>query len=79
MMWIAGGSMAPASTAWAEETSSSSVSSMDSAFSSLPDRRKEQFQTSYGYALFPFPYSLPGIGEGVSLVGGAMKSAALLT
>jgi len=39
----------------------------------LPDRRKDQFQKSYGYALFPYPYSLPGIGKGIGLVGGAMN------
>jgi hypothetical protein len=39
----------------------------------LPDRRKDQFQKSYGYALFPYPYSLPGIGMGLGLVGGAMN------
>ena len=37
------------------------------------DRRKEQFETSFAYALFPFPYSLPGIGSGLSVVGGAMN------
>ena len=55
--------------AGAEEESS------DSIFSHFPDRRKEQFQTSPGYALFPYPYSLPGIGEGIGLVGGAMNIA----
>jgi outer membrane protein assembly factor BamA len=44
-------------------------------FSVLPDRRKEQFQKSYGYALFPYPYSLPGIGQGLGLVGGMMNFA----
>jgi len=39
----------------------------------VPDRRKEQFQKSFGYALFPYPYSLPGIGKGIGLVGGAMN------
>jgi hypothetical protein len=39
----------------------------------FPDRRKEQFQTSFGYAIFPYPYSLPGIGSGIGLVGGAMN------
>ncbi len=38
-----------------------------------PDRRKEQFQTSFAYAVFPYPYSLPGIGSGIGLVGGAMN------
>ncbi|HTG02158.1 MAG TPA: BamA/TamA family outer membrane protein [Nitrospirota bacterium] len=40
-----------------------------------PGRRKEQFQKSFGYALFPYPYSLPGIGMGIGLVGGAMNIA----
>ena len=39
------------------------------------DRRKEQFETSFAYAVFPMPYSLPGIGKGISLVGGAMNIA----
>jgi hypothetical protein len=40
-----------------------------------PDRRRDQFQKSFGYALFPYPYSLPGIGQGIGLVGGAMNIA----
>lgn len=47
----------------------------DSVHSFLVDRRKEQFETSFAYALFPLPYSLPGIGKGLSLVGGAMNIA----
>jgi hypothetical protein len=27
----------------------------------------------FGYAVFPYPYSLPGIGQGLGLVGGAMN------
>lgn len=46
------------------------LSSMAEA-SIFPDRRKNQFATDYGYALFPYPYSLPGIGTGLGLVGGA--------
>jgi hypothetical protein len=38
-------------------------------------RRKDQFQKSFGYALFPYPYSLPGIGKGIGLVGGMMNVA----
>ncbi len=38
-----------------------------------PDRRKPQFSTDFGYAFFPYPYSLPGLGSGLSLVGGAMN------
>ncbi|MDA8421793.1 MAG: BamA/TamA family outer membrane protein [Nitrospiraceae bacterium] len=40
-----------------------------------PDRRKPQFTKNFGYALFPYPYSLPGIGSGIGLVGGAMNIA----
>jgi len=41
----------------------------------VPDRRKTQFTTDFGYALFPYPYSLPGLGSGIGLVGGAMNVA----
>lgn len=41
----------------------------------VPDRRKPQFSYDFGYALFPYPYSLPGLGSGISLVGGAMNIA----
>lgn len=41
----------------------------------LPDRRKDQFSSSTGYALFPYPYSLPGVGKGIGLVGGVMNIA----
>ncbi len=33
------------------------------------DRRKDQFPTSYGYLLAPLPYSVPGIGEGMFILG----------
>lgn len=46
------------------------LSSMAEA-SVFPDRRKDQFSTDFGYALFPYPYSLPGIGTGLGIVGGA--------
>jgi hypothetical protein len=39
----------------------------------IPDRRKSQFETVFAYAVFPYPYSLPGIGTGLGLVGGAMN------
>ncbi len=39
----------------------------------IPERRKPQFETTMGYALFPYPYSLPGIGQGYGLVGGMMN------
>ncbi len=51
--------------------SSSEAVEITAEESFLPDRRKDQFQKSYGYALFPYPYSLPGIGKGIGLVGGA--------
>ena len=41
----------------------------------VPDRRRDQFPKDFGYALFPYPYRLPGIGAGISLVGGAMNIA----
>lgn len=41
----------------------------------IPERRKPQFAKEFGYALFPYPYSLPGIGSGLSLVGGALNVA----
>ena len=50
------------------------LSSMAEA-SMVPDRRKNQFAADYGYALFPYPYSLPGIGTGLGLVGGASNIA----
>jgi hypothetical protein len=40
-----------------------------------PDRRREQFPKEYGYAAFPYPYRLPGIGSGIGLVGGALNIA----
>lgn len=55
------------------DDATSAVSSADNLLSAFPDRRKEQFQTSFGYALFPYPYQIPGIGKGVGLVGGAMN------
>ena len=44
-------------------------------YSIIANRRKEQFTKDPGYALFPYPYSLPGIGQGISLVGGMMNIA----
>src|SRR2546427_9989630 len=41
----------------------------------VPDRRREQFPKDCGYAAFPYPYRLPGIGSGLSLVGGALNIA----
>jgi len=38
-----------------------------------PERRREQFSKDPAYAAFPFPYRLPGIGSGLSLVAGAVN------
>jgi hypothetical protein len=55
---------------------SSAAAEEDPADSSIiANRRKEQFTKDPGYALFPYPYSLPGIGKGISLVGGMMNIA----
>ena len=56
----------------AEEEGSAAYSDSSLPFY-IPDRRKEQFSISPGYALFPYPYSLPGLGDGVGLVGAAMN------
>lgn len=50
-----------------------SAAAGDAAF--YPERRKEQFTKDFGYAVFPYPYSLPGIGKGLSVVGGALNVA----
>ncbi len=39
------------------------------------ERRKTQFFSDKGYYLFPIPYSLPGIGEGLAILGALMNSA----
>ncbi len=36
---------------------------------SAPERRKDQFPAEYGYLLAPLPYSMPGIGEGLFVLG----------
>ncbi|TLN26294.1 hypothetical protein FDZ71_00845, partial [bacterium] len=36
-----------------------------------PDRRRSQYQKDSGYALFPYFYDLPGIGNGYGLFGAA--------
>ena len=40
-----------------------------------PARRKSQFPSGFGYAVFPYPYSLPGLGSGLSVVAGAANVA----
>ena len=59
----------------AEELAATDAQTVKGAtgFSHIPERRKEQFSNSEGYAVFPYPYSLPGIGEGLGLVGGVMN------
>ena len=40
-----------------------------------PERRKDQFAKDFGYAAFPYPYRLPGIGSGLSLAAAAFNIA----
>jgi len=40
-----------------------------------PERRKDQFAKDFGYAAFPYPYRLPGIGSGLSFAAGAFNIA----
>ncbi len=49
------------------------LSGISHADSLVPDRRRPQFETRFSYAVFPYPYSLPGVGSGLGLVGGAMN------
>ena len=42
---------------------------------SAPDRRRDQFPKEFGYAAFPYPYRLPGIGSGLSFAAGAFNIA----
>src|SRR5713226_2079136 len=42
---------------------------------SAPERRREQFPMDFGYAAFPYPYRLPGIGSGLSFAAGAFNIA----
>jgi hypothetical protein len=41
----------------------------------VPERRREQFPKDFGYAAFPYPYRLPGIGSGLSFAAGAFNIA----
>jgi hypothetical protein len=45
----------------------------DAGALSAPERRRDQFPKGFGYAIFPYPYSLPGIGSGLSLVAGVLN------
>lgn len=38
-------------------------------FEWMPDRRKDQFPTEQAHLVVPLPYSYPGIGEGIFLMG----------
>jgi len=40
-----------------------------------PERRRDQFPKDFGYAIFPYPYRLPGIGSGLSFAAGAFNIA----
>src|ERR1700675_3041940 len=42
---------------------------------SAPERRRDQFPKDFGYAAFPYPYRLPGIGSGLSFAAGAFNIA----
>jgi hypothetical protein len=39
----------------------------------FPDRRKSQFMNDPGYYVFPMPYSIPGVGEGLGVMGIGMN------
>lgn len=40
-----------------------------------PERRRDQFPKDFGYAIFPYPYRLPGIGSGLSFAAAALNFA----
>jgi hypothetical protein len=39
----------------------------------VPDRRKTQFMNDQGYYVFPMPYSIPGVGAGLGIMGIGMN------
>ncbi len=39
----------------------------------IPERRKTQFSTEFGYYVFPMPYSIPGVGTGAGVIGIGMN------
>ena len=41
----------------------------DSSGISIPERRHDQFLTEPGYYVVPTPYSIPGLGSGLIVVG----------
>ena len=42
---------------------------VDAAYAFEIDRRREQFNKQYGQLFLPLPYSLPGLGTGLLLIG----------
>jgi hypothetical protein len=48
-----------------------SVFADDASF--VPDRRRAQFMNDPGYYVFPMPYSIPGVGEGLGVIGIGMN------
>ena len=51
------------------------VADPSSEDASAPERRRDQFPKDFGYAAFPYPYRLPGIGSGLSFAAGAFNIA----
>jgi len=49
------------------------ISAGSFGFAHVPERRKDQFEIDPGYYIFPTPYSLPGIGSGLAVIGAAMN------
>ena len=39
----------------------------------VPERRRSQFMNDPGYYVFPMPYSIPGVGEGLGVIGIGMN------
>jgi hypothetical protein len=39
----------------------------------VPNRRRSQFMNDPGYYVFPMPYSIPGVGEGLGVIGIGMN------
>lgn len=62
----------PCTPVFADEQQNTNIPN-NTWLSYVPDRRKDQFPSSPGYAVFPYPYSLPGVGEGIGLIGGMMN------
>jgi hypothetical protein len=46
---------------------------------SVPERRKLQFMSDRGYYIFPMPYSIPGVGDGVGVIGIGMNMGGTYT